>query len=343
MNKYVIPVILSNNKKDWISKNQVITKDIEENINAQKLDEIVLNHLGKLTENIEVEVAFIGADFSDLGESLQEELLTALQKYIKRGQINGIRISIRSDKLTRTKLRFFKKYKVKTIELEVYSTNEYILKKIGMTYTFKEIKKAAKMIRFKGFKLGFKIMIGLPESTKIDDINTAKALIKLKANTINITPVLIIKGTELEKEYNLQNYKPLAVVQAVEICKEMAKMFNEKNIEIIAMGFEPIDSEINQNIFIENVVDGPFHPAFRSLVESGLWYDAIVNKIKKLNAKVREVEVTVNSIDTNNVIGYKQENIEKLKNTYEVDLIVTPDDNTKPGKSKIEVIKFYDN
>ena len=37
------------------------------------------------------------------------------------------------------------------------------------------------------------------------------------------------------------------------------------------------------------VVAGPFHPAFRQLVESAMWYDAIVGKIKKLNVKVKEV------------------------------------------------------
>ena len=54
-----------------------------------------------------------------------------------------------------------------------------------------------------------------------------------------------------------------------------------------------------------------------------------------------EVEVTVNPEDTNNVIGYKQENIEKLKNIYDVDLIVTSSQNMKRGKSKIEITKEF--
>ena len=184
-------------------------------------------------------------------------------------------------------------------------------------------------------------MIGLPDSTKIDDINTAKNLIKLKTTTVSINPVLVIKNTPLEKEFEDLSYKPLAVVQAIETCKELAKIFNEKNIEIIAIGFEPLDSEIKQETFSEIVLAGPFHPAFRQQVESGLWYDAIVNKIKKLNTKVMEVEVTVNPEDTNNVIGYKQENIEKLKNIYDVDLIVTSSQNMKRGKSKIEITKEF--
>ena len=72
-----------------------------------------------------------------------------------------------------------------------------------------------------------------------------------------------------------------------------------------------------------------------------MWYDAILNKIKKLNVQVKEVQVTVNPIDVNNVIGHKKENVIKLKETYEVDLIVKQDENIKQGKSKIEITKKY--
>ena len=72
-----------------------------------------------------------------------------------------------------------------------------------------------------------------------------------------------------------------------------------------------------------------------------MWYDAIVGKIKKLNTKVKEVEVTVNPIDSNNVIGHKKENALKLKEIYDVDLILKQDENIKQGKSKIEITKTY--
>jgi len=72
-----------------------------------------------------------------------------------------------------------------------------------------------------------------------------------------------------------------------------------------------------------------------------LWYDAVVNKIKKLNVKVKEVLVEVNSIDVNNVIGHKKENVKKLKEIYDVDLIVKANDEIKQGKSKIEIVKTF--
>ena len=72
-----------------------------------------------------------------------------------------------------------------------------------------------------------------------------------------------------------------------------------------------------------------------------MWYDSIVEKIKKLNVKVQEVEVTVNTIDVNNVIGHKKENVLKLKELYEVDLIVKQDESIKQGKSKIEITRIH--
>lgn len=73
-----------------------------------------------------------------------------------------------------------------------------------------------------------------------------------------------------------------------------------------------------------------------------MWYDVIVEKIKKLNTKVKEVVVTVNPIDVNNVIGQRRENISNLKEIYDVDLIVKPDEKIKQGKSRIKITKVYE-
>ena len=284
MKKYVIPVILpyTEQKADWIFDNQRISAQ-KDDLNKEKLEELIKKHLTKIEdmdEHCYVEVAFVGCDFTNLNNNLQEELLDTLQKYIRMERVDSIRVSIRPNNINKKTIKMLKKYKVKTIELEVYSTNDYILKRIGMKYTYKDIKRASRMIRFNRFKLGHKITLGLPDSTKIDDINTAKNLIKLKTSIVSINPVLVIKGTPLEKECNEMKYKPLAVVQAIETCKELVKIFNEKNIEIIAIGFEPLDSDVEQEEFSEKVIAGPFHPAFRQKVESSLWYDAIVNKIR---------------------------------------------------------------
>ena len=81
------------------------------------------------------------------------------------------------------------------------------------------------------------MMVGLPESTTIDEINTAKELIKLKPKMVRIYPVLVIKNTPLEKELEKEHIKPLTVVQAVEVCKEIVRLFHDKNIDIIRIDY----------------------------------------------------------------------------------------------------------
>ena len=186
------------------------------------------------------------------------------------------------------------------------------------------------------------MMVGLPESTALDEINTARDLIKLKPKIVRIYPVLVIKKTELEEQYKNGEYEPLSITQAVERCKEIADLFNQNKINIIRIGLqntEEITDPSNKN---SEVVAGPYHPAFRQLVEGRMWYDAIVSKIKKCNTKVKVVEIKANPEDINNIIGHKKENIEKLKDLYDVDVIIKPDETIKNGKFEMKVEKTYD-
>ena len=341
--QYIIPIFVPHLgcPNDCVFCNQKSISGQTKQVTKEDVKKIIEDHLKYVKENSIVEVAFFGGSFTAIEEEKQVELLSTAYEYVKEKKVQSIRISTRPDYINKEILKRLKKYKVKTIELGVQSANDYILKKAGRGHTFEDVKKASKLIRFYGFKLGHQMMVGLPESTTLDEINTAKQLIKLKPKMIRIYPVLVIKGTKLEKDYNEEKYKALTVTQAVEICKELVKMFTKKKIDVIRIGLQPTDTISDPTNENSEVVAGPFHPAFRQLVESGMWYDVIVDKIKKLNAKVKEVEVIVNPQDVNNVVGQRRENISNLKNVYDVDLIVKADDKVKQGKSKIEITKFY--
>ena len=345
MNKeYVIPVFVPHLgcPNDCIFCNQKSISGQKKNITKEEAKKTIDNFLKNIKDkDAKKEIAFFGGSFTGIDENVQEELLQIAYEYIEKGQVDSIRISTRPDYINKEILKRLKKYKVRTIELGVQSANDYILGRANRGHTFKDVEKASKLIRWYGFNLGHQMMVGLPESTRIDEINTAKALIKLKPKMVRIYPVLVIKGTKLEKEYNEGIYEPLPLVQAVETCKQLVRMFTDKKIEVIRVGLQNTDEICNPENKESEVVAGPFHPAFGQLVESSMWHDAIVEKIKKLNVKVKEVEVTVNPIDVNNVIGHKKENVIKLKDTYEVDLIVKQDKNIKQGKSKIEITKKY--
>ena len=344
--QYIIPIFVPHLgcPNDCIFCNQKSISGQKKNITKEETKKIIEDYLKSIKEeDAQIEIAFFGGSFTAIEKEKQEELLQVAYEYIQSGQVESIRISTRPDCIDKETLKMLKKYKVKTIELGVQSANDYILERANRGHTFANVKKASKMIRWNGFKLGHQMMVGLPESTRIDEINTAKALVKLKPKMVRIYPVLVVKNTRLEKEYEEGNYRPLSVVQAVEVCKEIVRIFADKKIDIIRIGLQNTDEISNPTNKNSEVVAGPYHPAFRQLVESAMWYDAIVGKIKKLNAKVKEVEVSVNPIDANNVIGHKKENVMKLKDTYDVDLILKQDSNIKQGKSKIEITKVYTN
>ena len=317
--KYVIPVFVPHLgcPNDCVFCNQKSISGQKKNITKEDAKKIIDEFLDGIKDiKGEKEIAFFGGSFTAIEEKKQKELLELAYEYVKQGKVKSIRISTRPDYINKEILKRLKKYKVKTLELGVQSSNEYVLQKAGRGHTFEDVKRASKLIRKKGFVLGHQMMVGLPESTRQDEINTAKDLIKLKPKMVRIYPVLVIKGTKLEKEYNDGIYEPLSVVQAVETCKQLVRMFNDKKIDVIRVGLQNTEEICEPGSNQSEVVAGPFHPAFRQLVESGLWYDAIVEKIKKLNVKVKEVEVTVNPIDANNVIGHKRENVKKLQELY---------------------------
>ena len=341
--QYIIPIFVPHLgcPNDCIFCNQKAISGQKKNITKEEAKKIIEDYLKNIKEDAQIEIAFYGGSFTAIDEKLQDELLEVAYYFVKNGQVESIRISTRPDCIDKKTLKRLKKYKVKTIELGVQSANNYILERANRGHTFEDVKKASKMIRWNGFKLGHQMMVGLPDSTRIDEINTAKALIKLKPKMVRIYPVLVVKNTKLEKEYLKGTYEPLPLVQAVETCKELVRMFADKKIEIIRIGLQNTEEISDPENKESEVVAGPYHPAFRQLVESGMWYDAIVGKIKKLNVKVKEVQVTVNPIDANNVIGHKKENVIKLKETYDVDLILKQDENIKQGKSKIDITKIY--
>ena len=342
--QYIIPIFVPHLgcPNDCVFCNQKSISGQKKQVTKEDVKNIIEEHLKYIKKDSKVEVAFFGGSFTGIEEEKQEELLAAAYEYIKQKKVDSIRISTRPDYIDKKILKRLKKYKVKTIELGVQSANDYILKKAGRGHTFEDVVKASKLIRWYGFDLGHQMMVGLPESTTVDEINTAKQLIKLKPKMVRIYPVLVIKNTKLEKDYNDGKYKPLTVTQAVEVCKELVKLFVKKHIEVIRIGLQPTDTITNPEDEKSEVVAGPFHPAFRQLVESGMWYDVIVEKIKQLNTKVKEVVVTVNPADVNNVIGQRKDNINNLREVYDVDLIVRADEKIKQGKSKIEITKIYE-
>jgi len=342
--KYIIPIFVPHLgcPNDCTFCNQKSISGQTKKVTKREVKETIEEYLKSFKEeNSYKEVAFFGGSFTGIEKEKQEELLQVAYEYVKDKKIDSIRVSTRPDYIDKDRLKLLKQYGVKTIELGVQSTNNYILKRCKRGHTFEDVKKASKLIRRFGFELGHQMMIGLPESTKLDELNTARDLAKLKPRIVRLYPVLVIKNTQLEKEYDKGEYEPLTVEQAVERCKELYYFFTNKKVLVIRMGLQSTDLICSPENEKSEVVAGPYHEAFGQLVEDSIWYDSILEKIKKFNTKVKEIQIEVNPENINNIVGHKKENIKKLKDLYDVDVKVKQNKEIKVGKFEIEILKTY--
>ena len=342
--QYIIPIFVPHLgcPNDCTFCNQRKISGQQKQVTESYVRDTIEYYLSNFKEkNVYKEVAFFGGSFTGIDVETQNRLLQTAYDYIKEKKIDGIRISTRPDYIDKQVLKRLKKYKVKTIELGCQSTNDFVLKKAKRGHSFEDIKRASKLIRKYRFVLGHQMMIGMQDSNEKDDLQTAKDLAKLKPKIVRIYPVLVIKGTELEKEMNKGEYEPLDLEKAVERCKDITYFFNSKKIKVIRIGLQTTDTICNPEKEGSEVVAGPYHESFRQLVESSMYYDLIVDKIKKVNMTVKEVEIRVNPQDVNNIVGYKRENILKLKDAYDVDIKIEQDIKCKPKKIEVIPLKKY--
>ena len=187
--QYVIPVFVPHLgcPNDCIFCNQKSISGQMKQITEEEVEKTIQEFLHSFKEEkLYTEIAFFGGSFTGIDIELQERLLKVAYKYVQKKKVDGIRVSTRPDYINKDELKLLKKYGVKTIELGVQSTNDYILQKAKRGHTFEDVKRASKLIRRYGFTLGHQMMIGLPESTWLDELNTAKDLAKLRPKIVRL-------------------------------------------------------------------------------------------------------------------------------------------------------------
>ncbi len=291
-----------------------ITGKGEVKVNSQYAIEIVEEYRKTISENTYTELAFFGGSFTAIDLNLQEELLKVGKHYKDLGVVQSIRMSTRPDAINENILNLQKKYGVDIIELGIQSLNDEVLKKSNRGHTKQHSINASKLIKQYNFTLGHQIMPGLPGSTKENDIQTCVESISMKPDIVRIYPTLTIKDTELELMYECGMYKPLSLQEAVDVTALIYSMYMKNNINVIRIGLQNTES-INET---EDVIAGPFHPAFRQLVEEKIYLNAIINILKNKNLQNKLIKISTNNKLISNIAGQNKSNIIKLKNMFDI-------------------------
>lgn len=306
-NYYIIPIFVPHQgcPHNCVFCNQTRITGVLDDVTAEDAKSIIENYLETIDHTSStVEVSFFGGTFTAIDEKKQKELLEVAKYYKQNGQIDKIRMSTRPDYIDDYILSYLRDYSVDIIELGVQSFDDEVLIAAGRGHSSEQVERASKLIKEYGFTLGHQIMPGLPKDSYQKDILTAKRSIAMQPDIVRLYPALVIKDTPMEEMLKRGIYKPYSLEEAVDICKELYILYNKANIQVIRMGLQPTEA-IREG---GDIVEGPFHPSFRELVEGKLYID----KIKEGLGVAKDGIVKINPKDISKLYANKKIYFKKL-------------------------------
>lgn len=272
----------------------------------------------------ETEIAFFGGSFTAIPFALQRSLLEAATRNIERYGFAGIRLSTRPDAVGPEQLQLLRPYPVTTIELGVQSLQDSVLRQNRRGHTASQAAEGAVQVRQAGYQLILQMMTGLVGDDDQGTLDTACRLSKLSPQGIRIYPTLVLEGTFLAQLWREKKYCPQTMEQAVSLCARLLSFFQEKEIPVIRLGLHA-----SRNVE-EALLAGPYHPAFRELCESRLFFEKAVAALS-LYPRNSAVCLTVHPTCRSKLVGQKKENLLRLKQLgYSVQ--VTVSDSLSPGQ-----------
>ncbi len=132
----------------------------------------------------------------------------------------GITIETRPDWTKREHIDTILGLGATKVEIGVQNTYDFILAGIQRGHTVKDSADANMRLRDSGLKVGFHMMPGLPGSSSESDFRMFRTLFedeRFKPDYLKIYPTLVTEGTRLHGMWELGNYEPLEVEEAVEL------------------------------------------------------------------------------------------------------------------------------
>ena len=261
------------------------------------------------------EVAFYGGSFTGLAIERQTNLIDAVIPWIISGHIESIRISTHSLLVDDINISFLKDNFVQIVELGIQSTNNDVLNAVGRPCGLATVKDAVKSIRKRNLSLGLQLMPGLPKDDETTFLQSVEDVISLRPDFVRIYPTLVIKNTALFKMYSRGEYLPWSLDRMLQLVKAAMIEFEKAEIPVIRVGLHSDPS------MLENLVDGPYHPSFRYLVDSLIAMDKMVSMIERLKNIPPELTFIVPSNKVSLYLGHKKSNIHKIKKIFGINSI----------------------
>ncbi|WP_306533185.1 elongator complex protein 3 [Geobacter sp.] len=273
-----------------------------------------------------LEVAFYGGTFTSLPRMEQERLLEPLQPLLATGRITHVRLSTRPDAVDGETARFLRARGVTTVELGVQSMDDRVLEAAGRGHTAAHVEQAFTGLREAGIRVGAQLMPGLPGDTSESPLGSLERVLALSPAFLRIYPTVVVAGTRLADLWRNGAYAPLGLDDAVTLCAAMLRRCLVAGVPVIRIGLQPTEELERPG----TVLAGPWHPAFRQLVESELFYGLL----ERLAAGVppgTSVEAVCAPQRVSDVVGQRRRNLARLGEQHGVSVTrVTGSDRLSP-------------
>ena len=240
----------------------------------------------------------------------QEMLLAPLQPLLANGTVSAIRLSTRPDAIDADGAAFLLDHGVKTVELGVQSLDDAVLGAAGRGHTAKDVRDAVGILHETGLCVGIQLMPGLPGSSREQDLASLDGALGLSPAFIRIYPALVLEGTGLAGIYEAGEYEPLVLEEAVSLSACMLHRCMKAKVPVVRVGLQATDSLCQPG----KIVAGPFHPAFRQLVESELCL-CLMRKITGGLDCGTKVIVRCAPSRVSDVAGQRRANLDKIAAT----------------------------
>lgn len=279
---------------------------------ASKIPSVISTFLKTRQKKTPVEVAFYGGSFTALPLDVQQQYLREVLPFIENGRIKSIRVSTRPDCIDEERLVFLKEYHVRTIELGAQSMDNTVLTLAGRGHMSSHTINAVGMLKKHGLLMGLQLMVGLPGDSASSFANTIFDSIKLKPDFVRLYPLLVLKDTPLEALYRSGEYHPLSLDNAVMLCSRALLQFEEAGIAVIRIGLQPTEDLEKPGA----ILAGPYHPAFRQLVETSIMLKYMQEALRQGPLKKDHATFRVHPSMVSSLIGQKRSAIAQIKKEF---------------------------
>jgi histone acetyltransferase (RNA polymerase elongator complex component) len=227
-------------------------------------------------DGMKVEIAFFGGTFTNLPIDFQEKVFSWTAPYLEKRKINAIRLSTRPEALTEEKINWLWLQGVRSLEIGVQSLNDNVLELSQRGHTAQECIETIKLLKKYPLGIGVQLMMGLPGDSPESFLETVKQIISLGPHFVRVYPTLILKDTPLAQMFAKGEYIPLSLDESVSLASQVLELFEESGIKVIRLGLQDHEG-LRPGM---DLIAGPFHPAFGSLVRGELFLRILIRKLK---------------------------------------------------------------